>query len=45
MMFYLNLIDAKAASMIEITRIIIIIEDVFLISFIIRTKVILNILS
>ena len=44
-MFYLNLIDAKITSMIEMIRVIIIIKDVFLISFIIRIKIILNILN
>ena len=44
-MSYLNLIDAKIASMTEITRVIIIIKNVFLISFIIRVKIALNILS
>ena len=44
-MFYLNLADAKIASMIEITREIIIIENVFLITFMIRVKVVLNILN
>ena len=44
-MFYLNLIDAKIASTIEMTRVVIIIEDVFLISFITRVKTVLNILS
>ena len=40
-MFYFDLIDA----MIEIIRVIIIIKNVFLISFIIRIKAALNILN
>ena len=44
-MFCLNLIDAKIASAIEITRVIIIIKNVFLISFAIRVKIVLNILN
>ena len=44
-MFCLGLTDVKVASTIEMTRIIIIIENVFLISFAARVKVILNILS
>ena len=44
-MFYLNLIDAKIASMIEMIYKIIIIENVFLITFVIRIKIILNILN
>ena len=44
-MFYLDLIDAKTASTIKMIRIIIIIENVFLISFAVRVKIALNILS
>ena len=44
-MFCLNLINVKVASAIEITRVIIIIENVFLISSAIRIKVVLNILN
>ena len=44
-MFCLNLIDVKVASMIEMIREIIIIKNVFLITFVIRVKVVLNILN
>ena len=44
-MFCLNLIDVKIVSMIEITRVVIIIENVFLITSVIRVKIVLNILN
>ena len=46
-MFYFDLIvETKIVSIIEITRVIVIIENVFLIpSIIIRRKIVLNILS
>ena len=44
-MFYLGLADAKVVSAIEITRVIIIIENVFLIPSAVRVKVVLNILN
>ena len=42
-MFYLNLIEIVSA--IEMIRVIIIIKDVFLISFAARIKIVLNILN